>query len=63
MREIKEIHIHCTATREGKAITAEAIRQMHKARGWSDIGYHIIVGFQGVEHLSLIHISEPTRPY
>jgi hypothetical protein len=50
MREIKEIHIHCTATREGKAITAEAIRQMHKARGWSDIGYHIIVGFQGIEH-------------
>ena len=49
MREIKEIHIHCSATREGQAITADEIRKWHKARGWSDIGYHYIIGFQGIE--------------
>ena len=49
MREIKEIHIHCTATREGHAITADEIRKWHKARGWSDIGYHYIIGFQQIE--------------
>ena len=49
MREIKEIHIHCSATKEGKAITADEIRKWHLARGWSDIGYHYIVGFQGID--------------
>tara|TARA_R110000765_G_scaffold426675_1_gene543318 strand:+ start:1542 stop:2021 length:480 start_codon:yes stop_codon:yes gene_type:complete len=49
MREIKEIHIHCSATKEGLAITAQEIRKWHLARGWSDIGYNYVVGFQGVE--------------
>ena len=40
MREIKEIHIHCSATKEGLAITAQEIRKWHLARGWSDIGYN-----------------------
>jgi len=26
MREIKEIHIHCSATKEGLAITAQEIK-------------------------------------
>ena len=43
MREIKEIHIHCSATR--KIVNAETIRSWHKAepRNWSDIGYHFVV--------------------
>jgi len=49
MREIKEIHIHCSATREGQAITADEIRKWHLARGWSDIGYHYIIGHQQIE--------------
>ena len=51
MREIKEIHIHCSATREGHAITADEIRKWHTSppRSWSDIGYHYIVGFQQLE--------------
>tara|TARA_R100001510_G_C7545694_1_gene131438 strand:- start:26 stop:550 length:525 start_codon:yes stop_codon:yes gene_type:complete len=48
-RQIKEIHIHCSATREGQAITADEIRKWHLARGWSDIGYHYIIGFQQIE--------------
>lgn len=55
MREIKEIHIHCSATREGHAITADEIRKWHKARGWSDIGYHYIVGFQQLEFGRPLH--------
>lgn len=46
MREIKEIHIHCTATKEGKSVTVEQIRRWHQARGWSDIGYHFLVQHQ-----------------
>ena len=49
-RQIKEIHIHCSATREGLAITAHEIKKWHLARGWSDIGYHIIIGHQGIEY-------------
>ena len=49
MREIKEIHIHCSATKEGLAITAQEIRKWHLARGWSDIGYNYVVGFQSIE--------------
>ena len=43
MREIKEIHIHCSATR--KIVNAETIRSWHKAepRNWSDIGYHFVI--------------------
>ena len=48
-REIKQIHIHCSATKEGLAITADEIRKWHLARGWSDIGYHYIIGFQQIE--------------
>jgi len=48
-RQIKEIHIHCSATREGQAITADTIRRWHLDRGWSDIGYHYIIGHQQIE--------------
>lgn len=48
-RQIKQIHIHCSATREGQAITADEIRKWHIARGWSDVGYHYIIGFQQIE--------------
>ena len=43
MREIKEIHIHCSATR--KIVNAETIKSWHKAepRNWSDIGYHFVI--------------------
>ena len=57
MREIKEIHIHCSATREGHAITADEIRKWHTSppRSWSDIGYHYIVGFQQLEFGRPLH--------
>lgn len=42
-RPIYEIINHCTATPEGKDYTVADIRAWHKARGWSDIGYHYVV--------------------
>ena len=42
-RTIKEIIIHCSATPEGKDFTVLDIRRWHKAKGWSDIGYHYVI--------------------
>lgn len=47
-RPINKIIIHCTATGEGKDVSVEEIRRWHKARGWSDIGYHLIVQRNGI---------------
>lgn len=41
------IIIHCSATREGQDIKAKTIKQWHKARGFSDIGYHYIIDLDG----------------
>ncbi|CAD5276524.1 N-acetylmuramoyl-L-alanine amidase [Bosea sp. 62] len=42
-RPVAEIIWHCTATPEGKDFTVADVRAWHKARGWSDIGYHYVV--------------------
>lgn len=47
MREINEIIIHCSATKEGLDINSSTIREWHKARGWSDIGYHFVIRIDG----------------
>lgn len=54
-RYIKEIIVHCTATKEGVNQTVEQIRKYHTAkppmgRGWSDIGYHYVVYLDGTIH-------------
>ena len=52
-RQINEIIIHCTATKEGVPVTVEKIREWHTTpvskggRGWSDIGYHYVVTLDG----------------
>lgn len=46
-RIINEIIVHCTATPEGRVETVDSIRRMHKAEGWSDIGYHYLIGING----------------
>jgi N-acetylmuramoyl-L-alanine amidase len=50
MREINRIIVHCTATPENRVVTVEEVRQWHKARGWSDIGYHIMIYLDGTVH-------------
>lgn len=46
-RFIDEIIIHCTATAEGKNYTIADIRAWHKARGFTDIGYHYVIARDG----------------
>ena len=47
MRKIKDIVIHCTATKEGVDIGFKQIDQWHKKRGWKGCGYHYIVRIDG----------------
>ena len=46
-RVIKEIIVHCTATAEGADVTPAMVRNWHKRQGWSDIGYHYLIGIHG----------------
>lgn len=47
MRDITKIIIHCSATREGVAVTTADIKRWHLQRGFSDIGYHYVVELDG----------------
>ena len=47
MRPIKEIVLHTTYTPEGREHDVEDIRAWHKAKGWSDIGYHYLIKIDG----------------
>ncbi|ATF00768.1 Negative regulator of beta-lactamase expression [Phaeobacter gallaeciensis] len=48
MRPISKIIIHCAATHPTQDVGVREIRQWHKARGWSDIGYHAVIRRSGV---------------
>lgn len=46
-----KITIHCSATDNGKSCDIEVIRRWHKAKGWSDVGYHLVIQPDGtVQH-------------
>lgn len=47
MRKIKEIILHCSATKEGKEFHASDIDRWHKQRGWKGIGYHYVITLDG----------------
>ena len=49
-RKINEIIVHCSDTPEGRHHTVEDIREWHKAKGWSDVGYHYLVYLDGSIH-------------
>jgi N-acetylmuramoyl-L-alanine amidase len=46
-RATNHIVIHCSATRPCQDIGAAEIRKWHKARGWKDIGYHLVIRRNG----------------
>ena len=57
-RRIDYIAVHCTASPEGQAMTVEDIRRIHKANGWSDIGYHYVIDLKGCVHIGRdVHLS------
>ena len=47
MRRINLIVIHCSATNENEDFDVDDIREMHLAKGWSDIGYHYVITRDG----------------
>ncbi len=47
MRTINYIVVHCSATREDRPFTVEALRAAHLGRGFSDIGYHYYIRRDG----------------
>lgn len=47
MRDINKIILHCSATPEGREVSAATIKKWHTDKGWSDIGYHYVVGLKG----------------
>lgn len=46
-RNVDEIILHCTATPEGEEFSNAQIKQSHIASGFSDIGYHYVIGPNG----------------
>ena len=47
-RKIKEIIIHCTATKEGRNYSVEDVDLWHRERGFDCIGYHYLVDLNGL---------------
>ena len=45
------IVIHCSATPPQRNIGAKEIREWHLARGWADIGYHLVIKRNGLTDL------------
>ena len=43
MNKIDSIIIHCSATRAGQDLTEKDIDRMHRARGFSQIGYNYVI--------------------
>jgi len=41
------IVIHCTATPEGRDVTAKDVDRMHRQRGFNGIGYHYVIKLDG----------------
>ncbi len=46
-RKVDEIILHYTATPEGEEFSNTRIKASHLARGFSDIGYHYVIGLNG----------------
>lgn len=46
-KSTKQIIVHCTASKEGQNLTVEAVHNSHIKNGWSGIGYHYLVAFDG----------------
>lgn len=47
MRNIDTVIIHCAYTPPSMDIGVDEIRQWHKQKGWSDIGYHFVIRRDG----------------
>lgn len=48
MRAIKELVVHCSATRPTQPVRARDIDRWHKEQGYDCIGYHYVIGLDGL---------------
>lgn len=60
MKEFKFLIIHCSATPEGRSVTAETVRNWHTkpkpvGRGWSRVGYSDLILLDGTRHRFVRH--------
>lgn len=46
-KKTQYIVIHCSATLPSSDIGVDEIRDWHKAKGWSDVGYHAVIRRNG----------------
>ena len=46
-REVNKVYLHCSASANPAHGDVEIIRQWHHQKGWSDIGYHYFIPFDG----------------
>lgn len=44
---VDTIWVHCSATKPSQDIGVSIITEWHKAKGWSDIGYHFVIRRSG----------------
>ena len=51
MRKIHYIVVHCTATLPHQDIGVKEIDRMHRRRGWSKCGYHLVIKQDGTEEV------------
>ena len=52
LTEVKFIVIHCADTKSSMNVSVGDLRKWHvEERGWSDIGYHHFIKFDGSKHL------------
>ena len=47
MRDINKIILHCSANKEGQEFDVNDIRDWHKQRGFTDVGYHYVIKLDG----------------
>lgn len=47
LKTLRFITLHCSATRPSQIAGVKEIRAWHKAKGWSDIGYHFVIRRNG----------------
>lgn len=47
MRKITHIVVHCSATPNGKEVSAKEIDRWHRQRGFAKIGYHFVIHLDG----------------
>ncbi len=52
MRKINYLVVHCSATREGCALTPEALEAEHRRRGFRTTGYHYYIRRDGTTVLT-----------